>query len=153
MDDKKEQEAVIAELKAVDNPFVIDPQLQKELVVTRSKLTDTNIKRLEHCFSLDSTVAEACYFCNISKETFYNWMKKTPNLKEHLDRLRERPILLARKSMLNGMKNPEFALKYAKNKRNKEFSEKTEVEQVNHSGAKSLTELNGWRTKQEEQEE
>lgn len=88
-----------------------------------TKLSPDTIKRLEEVFSLDGSIEEACFWAEISKQTYYNWLKKNPKMGERFDALRERPTLKARKEVVSGIdNNPEFALKYLERKKKKEFS-------------------------------
>ena len=92
------------------------------------KMTDERIKKLEEVFALDGSIWEACYYADISTQTYYNWIKQHPELLDKFNRLREKPVLAARQEVVKWVRNnPEFALKYLKNKRSKEFSERQEL--------------------------
>ena len=87
-----------------------------------TKLTDDTVKKLEEVFALDGTNEEACFWAGISKQTFYNWVKDNPDMKERFDSLRQRPFLKARQTVISGIDgNPEFALKYLERKKKLEF--------------------------------
>jgi hypothetical protein len=93
-----------------------------------SKLTDDIVSKLEQCFSIDATVTEACYYCDISRDTFYQWMKENPELSDRLERLRSKPILKARQEVVKGIENDkEFALKYLNKKKRDEFGDKLDL--------------------------
>lgn len=92
------------------------------------KLTPETIRKLEGAFAIDATVGEACYYANISQDTYYRWIKKFPELSEKFKRLRQKPILTARQEVVKGLaNNPEFSLKYLERKKKDEFSLRTEV--------------------------
>jgi len=91
-----------------------------------TKLTDDTIKRLEEVFSLDASIAEACFYANISTQTYYNWIKDEPAMKERFDALREKPVLKARQTVVKSLDDPDNAFKYLERKRKKEFSLRTE---------------------------
>ena len=94
-------------------------------------MTPETVQKLEQCVANDATIAEACFYADISESTYYEWVKAKPELSERFNRLREKPVLTARQSVVGHLsKDPEFALKYLKNKRSNEFSEKT-VQEVN----------------------
>jgi predicted DNA-binding protein YlxM (UPF0122 family) len=40
-----------------------------------TKMTDEVVKKLEEVFALDGSVDEACYYANISRQCYYNWIK------------------------------------------------------------------------------
>lgn len=85
------------------------------------------IRKLEEAFALDCTVWEACYYANISQDTYYDLVRDRPELLEIFTRLRERPVLIARQTVVNNLKeNPELSLKYLERKRKAEFSTRTE---------------------------
>ena len=99
-------------------------------MATKPKLTPETIQKLEHVFAIDWTVEEACFYADIHKDTYYRWVKEDPTLLHKFTRLRNKPVLAARHEVVKGISNDkEFALKYLKNKRNKEFSERQEVDQ------------------------
>lgn len=92
------------------------------------KMTPEYILKLEQAFSIDATIWEACSYADISTNTYYNWIKEKPELLERFNRLREKPVLSARQTVVKSIKeNPEMALKYLERKRKKEFSLRTEI--------------------------
>lgn len=97
------------------------------------KLTPETIRKLEGAFAIDATVGEACYYANISQDTYYRWIKKFPELSEKFKRLRQKPILTARQEVVKGLaNNPEFSLKYLERKKKDEFSLRTEVSGIDN---------------------
>lgn len=93
-----------------------------------SEMTEEKVKKLEEAFALDASIGEACFYADISKQTYYNWLEKAPELVERFEALRERPVLLARQSVIASMKeNPDIALKYLERKKKDEFSTKQEI--------------------------
>jgi hypothetical protein len=98
-------------------------------VVNPVKLDDNVVKKLEDAFKLGCSVGEACFSADISRQTYYNWIESFPGMKERFDSLKENPIFLARKSVVDGLQaNPELALKFLERKLRNEFSLKTENE-------------------------
>ena len=69
------------------------------------KFTDETIQKLEQVFSIGGSVEEACFFANISKQSYYNWTKDNPELKDRFDALRQKPILKARQEVIKGLDN------------------------------------------------
>lgn len=91
-------------------------------------MTAETIEKLEYVFSLGGSDEEACFFANIGMRTLYDYQTANPEFAQRKKLLKERPILLARESVVKGLENdPELALKFLKNKRNKEFSERQEL--------------------------
>lgn len=63
-------------------------------------MTPEAIKKLEEAFALDCSIPEACFYADISKTTYYNWLEKDPELVDRFAALRERPVLLARTTVV-----------------------------------------------------
>ena len=87
------------------------------------------VRKLEEAFALGCTNLEACLYADISKSTFYEYLKKNPDFQDRADILRERPILQARNSVIQHMKRDgNLALKFLERKAKAEFSTKIEVD-------------------------
>lgn len=85
------------------------------------------VRKLEEVFALDGTVEEACYYANISRQTYYTHIKEKPELLDRFNELRERPILLARKTIVGALSDPNHAFRYLEKKKKKEFGNAIEV--------------------------
>ncbi|MFA7133057.1 MAG: hypothetical protein WC108_07135 [Bacteroidales bacterium] len=106
--------------------------MRKNLGGRPSKMTKEVVKKLEEAFALDATVVEACFYANISRETFYNWMKADNKLCDRLEELRANPVLTARKTVVKSIEvDPDMAMKYLERKRKKEFSTRIETDNTN----------------------
>lgn len=97
------------------------------IVENPTKMDDAVVQKLEEAFSLDCTVEEACFLANISKQTYYNWIKSFPEQKERFDALRQKPIIKARTTVIASLDDPDMALKYLERKKKDEFSTKQEI--------------------------
>lgn len=105
-----------------------------------SEMTDEKVKKLEEVFALDCTIEEACFYANISKTTYYNWLEAEPELVDRFEALRQNPVLTARTTVVNAIKeDAELAMKYLERKKKWEFSPKTEIDS-NHSWTLNI----GW---------
>lgn len=93
----------------------------------KQKLNKETIKKLEEVFAIDGSVEEACYYANISTQSYYNWIKDDPELKEQFDRLRQRPVLKARQEVVKGLNNFDNSMKYLERKKKSEFSVRQEL--------------------------
>ena len=92
-----------------------------------TKKTPELVGKLEYAFSIGCSIPEAVFYAGIHKDTYYDWIKKDQELSDRFDGLRENTILVARESVMKGVKiNPELALKYLERKKKDEFSTKTE---------------------------
>lgn len=85
------------------------------------EFTDDVVRKLEDAFAFDATVEEACLYADISRSTYYDNIKLRPELVDRFEELRERPVLLARQTVVNSLKDPANAFKYLEKKRKKEF--------------------------------
>lgn len=91
------------------------------------KLSETIVKKLEEAFSIGATIEEACFYANVSRQTFYNWIDKDEKLKERFDILKQKPILKARMTIANHLNETETAKWYLERKRKGEFSLRQEM--------------------------
>lgn len=92
-----------------------------------TKLTEETVRKLEEVFALDGTVEEACFYAEISRNTYYEWIKDNPNLNDRFEALRQRPFLKARQTIVKNLDNPQYAFEYMKRKKKNEFSERNEL--------------------------
>lgn len=95
------------------------------------KLTDEVIRKLEQAAAIDATVEEMCFYADISRDSYYRWIKLDPKLSDKIMRLRENPVLTARQTVVKAIKtDPKAAMEYLKATKRNEFASKTEVEQT-----------------------
>ena len=102
-------------------------QINKKIGLGVSKMTQDNINKLKEVFAIDGTIAEACFYANISVQTYYEWTKKNPKLSEEFNALREKPVLKARQTVVRSLDNPDYAFKYLERKKKDEFSPRQEL--------------------------
>lgn len=90
------------------------------------------VRILEDAFCYDATVEEACLIAGISRQTYYEFLKKFPLFADRVAELREAPMLVIRKKIVaTAEHDAELGLKYSERKRKGEWSTRTEVA---HSG-------------------
>jgi hypothetical protein len=90
------------------------------------------IQKLESVWALGGTDAEAAFYADISKAALSEYLTKHPDISERKEALKNNPILLARKSVLDGIKiDPDLALKYLERKCKDEFSTKVITDNKN----------------------
>ena len=100
-------------------------------------ITDEVVRKLEEVAALDGAVLEMCFYAGISKTAYYEYIRANPEFADRIAALRERPVLLARKTVVEGLdKSPTFALSYLDRKRPNEFAPKHKIE---HSGNVGMT--------------
>jgi len=92
------------------------------------KLTKENRVKLLELASLDASVAEMAMYCNVSKQTVYNWLDGDKELFDEVERLREVPILAIRRSVLEKAQDSyQNGIDYLKRKRKAEFGDESTV--------------------------
>lgn len=92
-------------------------------------MTSEIVAKLEEAFAWGCSDTEACLWADIAPATLYKYQDKNPEFTERKASLKEKPILLARQSVIKGMRgSPELALKFLERRKKDEFSIKTEVE-------------------------
>jgi len=91
-----------------------------------TKLDPITVKKLEEVFAMDGSVKEACFYADISTKTYYEWLKKNPELGNRFDALRQKPVLIARQTIFKDLKDDVTTAKwYVERKRRNEFAQKT----------------------------
>lgn len=114
-----------------------------------TKLTPEVVQKLEDVFSLDGTVEEACFYANVSRQTYYNWIDEFPELVERFDTLRQKPYLKARQTIVQSLGKESGAQWYLERKKKKEFAQRTEV--TGEEGQAVQVQVIDWATAQEQQ--
>ena len=87
------------------------------------KATEKVVSKLEEAFEYGATDDEACLHADISTAALYRYEKANPKFRERKQRLKLKPILLARSSVVSALKgSPELSLKFLERKVKDEFS-------------------------------
>ena len=93
-----------------------------------SKLTPEAIQKLEQLYSLDASLGEMCSYLDVSDQTIYNWKKVNPELFGKLERMRDKPTLKARQTVIQKFtESYSNAMDYLKRKKKIEFGDSVEV--------------------------
>jgi hypothetical protein len=104
-------------------------KLARRSVGRPTKMTQETVKKLEEAFAIGASDGEACFYADITRQTLTTYQNDNPEFLDRKNRLKERPVLLARQSVINGLANdPQLALKYLERKMKSEFSTKVEQE-------------------------
>ena len=84
--------------------------------------------KIEEVAALDGSVDEMAYYCDVARQTIYNWLEENPDLMDKVERLRARPVLKARRTILDKMDDSySNAMDYVKRKRKLEFGDNIDV--------------------------
>lgn len=91
-------------------------------------MTPEVIAKLEEAFAWGCTDREACLWADIAEPTLYLYQEKHPEFIDRKAALKETPVMLSRKAILQAIKkgNPVTALAYLERKKKDEFSTRTE---------------------------
>lgn len=86
------------------------------------------LAKLEQSAALDATVLEMCFYAEISADAYYRYLKKHEEFRDRIKGLRNNPVLLARKRVVEGIKESyNNAMNYLERKRKSEFSTRSEL--------------------------
>ncbi len=85
------------------------------------KLTPDSVRKLEEAFALGCCIKEACIFASISRDTYYRWIKESPQLSDRFDTLRLEPVFKAKKTIIDSLDDPKVAAWYLERKCREEF--------------------------------
>lgn len=92
------------------------------------KLTTAVINRLHEGFLCGLTITQACIYAGICRDTYYDWMKKRPDLAKRMELAQLNPFLMAKKTIMDNMRSPDVAKWWLERKSPDEFSTKQEVD-------------------------
>lgn len=107
--------------------------------VGRPALIDRGVlDKLEEVFSLGGTDKEACLFAGINPATLYNYQEIHPEFVERKAMLKENPVLLARRTIVNNLETDVATSRWYVERRDKDFNQKQEVD-VTTQGEKITT--------------
>ena len=105
--------------------------------------TPETINKLEQAFAIDSTVEEACSYAEISRQTFYDWMKKNPQFSDRIEELRQKPLLKARQTVVQKLgESYSNSMDYLKRKRKLEFGDSSDLTSGGEKISSILNEIN-----------
>ena len=91
-------------------------------------MTPEAVAKLENAFAIGASIGEACYYADISRDTYYRWIKINKELSDKFERLKEKPILRARQTVNDNLGQPDTAKWYLERKQKKEFGTHTQVD-------------------------
>lgn len=86
----------------------------------------TVVAKLEEAFAIGATATEACVYADISRDALYRYLRKNPEFRNRIKLLRRIPILLAKKTVVDGIqKDCRLAFKFLESKCPEEFAPNT----------------------------
>ena len=85
-------------------------------------------QKIEEATALDASIEEVCFYADISRESYYQLIKKDKEFSDRLEALRNRPILKARQTVIAKIgESYANAMDYLKRKKKLEFGENIDV--------------------------
>lgn len=101
---------------------------KKKLIGRPTVVTEDVVSKLEEAFSWGCSDIEACLWADIAPATLYKHQERHPEFAERKAELKENPILLARKSVVNALpKDSKLAMDFLSRKKKDEFSQRSEL--------------------------
>lgn len=82
---------------------------------------------MEEVWAMDGSDAEAASFADISTASLSEFLTKHPDIAERKAKLKERPVLKARTTVVNNLHDPDLALRYLEKKAKREFGNRLEL--------------------------
>ncbi len=93
-----------------------------------TKMTPETVKKLEEAFAIGASDGEACFYADISRETLNNYQQVNPQFLDRKNALKERPVLLARQTVIKAIESdPLTARWYLERRRKNEFASRQEL--------------------------
>lgn len=90
-------------------------------------MTPEVLAKLEEVFAIGGTDLEAIFYADISKDALYDYQKLHPEFTDRKEKLKERPILKARQTIVKGLDDADNAKWYLERKVKNEFSSRQEM--------------------------
>lgn len=92
-----------------------------------TKMTKDTVNKLEQAFALGCTDEEACAYADISRTTLFNYQKENPQFLNKKKQLKVKPVLKARKTIVENLSSVSNARWFIKRKRRQEFGDSVDV--------------------------
>lgn len=90
----------------------------------KTVMTDEVVAKLETAFKWGCNITEAANHAEIHRDSIYEYIKKNPEFSDKIKAWQEKPILKARKKVVEGIEQDHnLAFKYLSKKRANEFKE------------------------------
>ncbi len=118
----------MAKQKKNNRGQIFDPTTEKYLTGRRSVMTKDAIAKLEQAFAYGCSDREACCYADISVDALYDYQKINPDFTKRKELLKERPVLKARKSIVEHLEeDPKLALEFLRKKKKDEFGDNIDI--------------------------
>ena len=105
----------------------IDPKTGKADTGRPTVINKTTLGKLESVFAMGGTDKEACLYAGIAEDTLYSYQKENFKFTEKKGLLKEKPLLKARQTVVEGLGYIKNAQWYLERKAKNEFSLRSEL--------------------------
>ena len=86
-------------------------------------------QKIEEATALDASIEEVAFYADISRETYYQIIKKDKDFSDRLTALRNKPVLKARQTVVTKMvESYQNAMDYLKRKKKLEFGDNIDIQ-------------------------
>lgn len=98
--------------------------MKKQNVWRPTKMTDKVVQKLKEAFKIWATTQEACYYANISKTTYYDWLKQNSEFSDEIADSKTYLIFQSKLAIANSIEswNSKTAIWYLERKLKNEFN-------------------------------
>ena len=106
--------------------------------------TEEVVRKLEQAAEIDCNISEMCFHADISRETYYQWIKKDKKFADRIERIRKKPFVNAKLTLQKAIAkgDADMALKFLERRSKEEYSPRQEVSaSVNTKDEKQAAEL------------
>lgn len=102
---------------------------KKSNVGRPTKMTAEMVKKLEYGFMKGLTDDECCLFCDITKQTLYNYCHEHPDFFDRKELLKKKPSVAAKINVVESIEagDPDTSKWYLERRNKEEFSTKQDV--------------------------
>lgn len=102
--------------------------MAKDLGGRPTVITDDVLHKLEEVFALGGTDKEACFYADIAPATLYKYQEKHPEFVERKAALKEKPVLLARQTVVKSLQTDVNSAWKMLERKDPEMNPKTSVD-------------------------
>ena len=88
------------------------------------------VAKLKEVWGLGGSDSEACFWADISKFSLKRYLDANPDIVELRNKLKEKPILKARETVVKNLSNPDIAFRYLERKKKDEFGASAELPDI-----------------------
>lgn len=101
-------------------------------------ITPEVVAKLIDGFHNDFTIEEACRNAGISKDTYYDELKRNPKFSDEMDRAQDYPFIMAKKNLLRAVKSgsASYSMSFLERRQRDRYAPKQITE---HQGHVALT--------------